>query len=447
MRSLRRRLFLAPAVLTVAACAFLVAAATAGAAAHLDRGFGSGGIRLLPSSLRETSGVALLGGGRVVVSGEDELVALLPSGRIDRGFGEQGHAPFVKPANSTLETSAVAVDRRGRPVEVGSVAFEAGSDAVLAGSRQKPFVERFTPAGKLDPGFGGGSGYLVSDLGLPDSPDGEPAEAFLSTVSFDAADRLVATGRSSADVGGETGVTAHTRVFLARFDDSGRLDPSFARGGTFFAPENEAISTTATPTPGGEMTVETKSPKRRAILRLDANGAPDPPFGSGGYAPSPFGSEFAPLLVDSRGRTTAYTYVSGVAHRLANGLRLRRLLPDGKIDRGFGDNGTATVRMPRFYGAEPALDAHDRILLAVSLKQRGPIGEPEELALVRLRDNGKIDTSFAPHGMVRIPYPPGTPTPAVYLHGIDVRDEQAAIDATYCGKGDCRPSVALVDLR
>jgi hypothetical protein len=48
--------------------------------------------------------------------------------------------------------------------------------------------------------------------------------------------------------------------------------------------------------------------------------------------------------------------------------------------------------------------------------------------------------------MIRIPFP-GKPYPSVYLEAFDVRGDQAAIGASYCGVGaECRPVVALVEL-
>jgi uncharacterized delta-60 repeat protein len=445
MRSLAHRWTLLPVLIGVA-CAFPGSTVTAQAsAAHLDRGFGSGGIRFLSSSLRETTGVALLGDGRVLVGGESALVALLPSGRIDSGFGKKGYARIKEPPNGSVEPSTVAVDRRDRPVEVGSLFVEPKGEGLLTEPSLEPFIERFTPAGKVDRGFGGGDGYVVSDLGLPASADGEPPESFLTSVAFDAASRLVVGGQSRIDVSsGEGGISQVRKAFLARLDASGELDRSFASGGIFSPSGTERIVTWELG-PGSKVSVATSKENVRSILRLGEDGVPEGRFGNDGHAPNPFGSEYASLLVDPRERTIAYTYVEGVEHRLPNGILLRRLRPDGSLDRGFGKGGIATVRIPRFYTAALALDPRGRILLAVSLKERGPVGESNELALVRLRTDGEVDKSFGHDGMIRIPFP-GKPNPAVYLEGIDVRGGRAAIGASYCGSGECRPTVVLVDL-
>jgi uncharacterized delta-60 repeat protein len=443
MRSLLRL----PVLLVVLAAVSLGPATVAQAeGAHVVRGFGRDGTRFLPASLPEFSGLSLVGAGHVLFAAGNEMVALLPSGRADPSFGEDGYAHIVHPPNGTFEGASVAVDRQGRPVAFGGATIELRGEGILTGSRLLPFLERFTAAGSIDPSFGGGDGYVLSDLGLPGSADGEPAEAFLGEVGFDAADRLVVRGTTRVDVaqpGG--GVTQPGTAFLARLDAGGQLDPTFAAGGLFFPPKGEAIAASAGG-PGNELTLGTKShgARSRSVLRIDEGGAPDPKFGTNGYVPSPFGSEYTPLAVDEQGRTVAYTYVQGVEHRLANGLRLKRLLSDGKPDPSFGEGGTVTLRIPRFYIADLDLDSRGRVLLAVTLKQRGPAGEPKDLALVRLRIDGRLDQSFGKGGTLRIPSP-HRHDPGLYLEGMDVRDGQAAIATTDCG-GGCRSAISLVAL-
>lgn len=197
--------------------------------------------------------------------------------------------------------------------------------------------------------------------------------------------------------------------------------------------------------PGNRVTVATGSETEHSILWLGPGGVPERRFGAGGRAANPFGGEYSSLLVDPKGRMLLYRYVEGVEHRLPNGIVVKRLRSDGSPDRSFGDGGTATVRIPRFYTTDLVVDSHGEILLAVSLKARGPIGESVELALVRLRDDGELDGSFAGDGMIRIPFP-GRPSARVYLEGMDVRGRRAIISASYCGHGDCRPAVAMAEL-
>ena len=124
MRSLLRLPALLVVIVAVAAASLGPATLAQAAGAHVVRGFGRDGTRFLPGSLPEPSGVSLLGGGRVLFAGGEEMVALLPSGRIDPSFGTDGHAQMVQPPNGAVQTSTVAVDRQGRPVAVGGVVIE-----------------------------------------------------------------------------------------------------------------------------------------------------------------------------------------------------------------------------------------------------------------------------------------------------------------------------------
>jgi hypothetical protein len=119
------------------------------------------------------------------------------------------------------------------------------------------------------------------------------------------------------------------------------------------------------------------------------------------------------------------------------------LAPDGSADLSFGENGFVDLRIPRFYVGELALDEQGRILIAAQMKGRH-FNEGKELALIRLRSDGKLDKSFGNGGIIRIPVPGGGHGASIYLKGIDVRGDQAVIGASYCGP--CNPAVALVDL-
>jgi uncharacterized delta-60 repeat protein len=384
--------------------------------------------------------VSLFGDGRVLVGAAHELLALLPSGRIDPSFGEGGYARYVGPNAEGAAVTTVAVDPRGRPIVLGSAAVGQAPEGF------EPFIERFTAAGTLDREFGEGSGYLASGLGLPPPAYGESPQASLEQVSFASLGHIVLRGRSRIGTRLLRFTELPTEVeesFLARLGESGQLDTSFADGGLFLGLTNASRWAVA---PGGSMVVSSPSAQANSILRLSEGGVPDEGFGAGGYFSNPAGTTRDSLLVDSMDRTIAYSYVQGVRHRLPNGLLIRRLLSDGSRDPSFGTGGAIRVRISRFDRADLALDDHDRILMAVSLKERGEFGEPNGLALVRLRTDGRVDRSFGHDGMIRVPFPE-KPDSSVEMEGIDVRGDQVAISATYCPRlGNCRPSVALVDL-
>jgi hypothetical protein len=149
-------------------------------------------------------------------------------------------------------------------------------------------------------------------------------------------------------------------------------------------------------------------------------------------------------LVDPAGRKITWSYLEGVEHRRPNGILIERLMPGGAPDPTFGKDGSAELRVPRFYEGEVELDEAGRILVAAAFKGRSPVSESKELGLIRLKEDGRIDTSFGREGIVHIRFPGARHGASAYLEELTVRGDQAAIDASYCGS--CQPVVALIDL-
>jgi uncharacterized delta-60 repeat protein len=436
-----------------AACSLMAvllpAAAAQASAAHLDRAFGKGGIRFLPQSLRELGGAALFGDGRVLVGNGAELRALLPSGRFDPNFGEDGVVRIGKGSSSHGAISGFGVDAQGRTVIVGFSGESTGNQRI---------VERLTPEGRPDPSFGEGRGYVVADFGVPAPETGKTRSSYLEDLTFESNGRLLVMGR--AVVGFWSGPTkngytteAVDEAFVARLDASGRLDTSFADDGVFRDRGIErlaggfrvgqSLNRDWSVGPNGTIALYAESGEEGSMLRLDGGGKADPGFGAAGYAAYPAGTYEGPLL-DEHDRTITWGYLQGVRHRLANGLLIKRLTPNGSPDTRFGKGGAVTLRIPGLVNADLAVDEHGRVLIATSLKGRGAVSESKEFALLRLQADGKRDPSFGRRGMLRIPFPQGRGEPAAYLRGMEVRGDQALIAGSYCGA--CEPVVALVDL-
>ena len=135
----------------------------------------------------QSSGAALLGDGRVIVGGEHEVAALLPSGRSTL-FGKDGIAHLVKLRGESAYISEIAADPVGRPVVVGFIEGAA---------RLESFIERLTPAGRIDRSFGAGRGYLLGNFGIPAPSTGGAPSSFPESVDFDSAGRMLVTGRAA----------------------------------------------------------------------------------------------------------------------------------------------------------------------------------------------------------------------------------------------------------
>ena len=231
---------------------------------------------------------------------------------------------------------------------------------------------------------------------------------------------------------------------VAKQSAAGRLDPSFGKGGkALIAFPAETAGDVGVkyelpfqfdpgqlkmaPAPGGKYVVAGGT----RIVRLLANGRPDPGFGSAGVAsiPRPAGISFvlAGVAVDSQGRVL----VAGSARPLPTGstpdpLRssamVMRFGSDGSPDAGFGDGGTLLsdfgIKPPAtntgFYSGPAvglrsiAVDSQDRPLLTGGSVTKVVNGcGPGETAVstgfvARLTPNGSQDSSFGEAGLRQI---------------------------------------------
>jgi uncharacterized delta-60 repeat protein len=157
--------------------------------------------------------------------------------------------------------------------------------------------------------------------------------------------------------------------------------------------------------------------KAPQVFRLTADGRVDTTFGVNGKRVIPQADPYpGDLTVDSAGRI-----VASLTKRVAgSGIRtdavVTRLLPGGRFDSTFGNEGVRTLDFSRadFFTAVD-VDAQDRPVLASgSFLQAGPV------RVVRLtEDRGRLDTSFTGDGIATKRYP-DTAEPLVTTVSADV---------------------------
>jgi uncharacterized delta-60 repeat protein len=405
-------------------------AAQAGVA-DVDRGFGDEGALMLSSRLEEVGDTTLLPDGRIVVAGYKRMMALLPSGQLDTGFGDAGLAPFALPPGATS-------------VNVASVSADAQGRLVVAGNSAPPtrlLLERYSRSGQIDRGFGD-DGFVSTDLGLPPPGPDEQPTVLARYAALDGRDRILLSGIRLAGYYFYKGYELGSyEPFLARFAPAGAVDPSFGSGGVQRLPGAEAAGAPA-PDAGGGVYFATGG----SLVHLRDDGAADPGFGENGGRPLPKETGSNPVL-DPFGRLLTYGYLQGwKEHRLANGIVIKRLLPDGSPDRSFGGDGAVAFRLPRLYTARIGVDERGGVLVAAALKRRRPQGVhpalPTGLALARLRPGGNVDAEFGRRGIVSIPFPRSR---EMNLEGLDVGGGTALLAGTWCA-GRCGHALARVDL-
>jgi len=209
--------------------------------------------------------------GKIVLAGSDDdaasFIRLETDGSIDTSFGDGGtvHLPLAAGTGLLFRTRLLA---DGRMVASGTLEYPNQTFDVL--------VARVDANGSPDGAFGLG-GLVVTDFGGPYD--------FGFGIDVQADGKVV--------VGGNRGIVGAFATVIARYDDSGALDPTFAAGG---------------------------------MLTVDI---------------TPFADYVEEILVEPSGRILFAGQYDG--HAGAGSMLLGRLHPDGSFDRSFGTGGITVV--------------------------------------------------------------------------------------------------------
>jgi uncharacterized delta-60 repeat protein len=283
--------------------------------------------------------------------------------------------------------------------------------------RAEALEDRLAPAaGDLDPSFGHGAAVAtaaeVNDNQLIALPDGGS---------------VVLTGG-----GGGAPTTA-----IVRYNADGTPDIAFA-GGEFHVPLGIGVLAIAAQ-PDGRILYTglviggggSGPTNDFVVTRLTTGGQPDPTFGTNGTATVGFNGGpgtrdvASALAVAPDGRIVVGGQIGGLPEvpRLFNpGIEFgaARLTPDGKLDPTFGTGGMVAVPFPvgdlNFAAAKAvAVQPDGSVILAGSaavdaapFNVNGFSGANAvtELAAVRLRDDGQLDSGFANGGRLLVPFDP-----------------------------------------
>lgn len=187
---------------------------------------------------------------------------------------------------------------------------------------------------------------------------------------------------------------------------AGELDTSFGSGGKVEHDTGHGYSDAraAVVQPDGKVVVTGQATDGTqtgfGLTRYNADGSPDPSFGSGGDAYARIGSGAASPEALVR-QVDGSLLVAGVA-RDGSGTQsfaVARFDPTGKLDTGFGNGGVRFVdfgSQARAYATSLALQPDGRIVVggAVDPTVNGESG----VAVVRLLAAGTLDSSFGTNG-------------------------------------------------
>ena len=237
--------------------------------------------------------------------------------------------------------------------------------------------------GALDPGFGGGDGKVTTAIGSTD---------FGYAVAVQSDGRVV--------VGGSANNGSNNDMALARYNDDGTLDTSFGGDGKVtidFAGSGESIFGVAIQS-DGKIVGAGGSSGDFALVRCDADGAPDTGFGTGGKVITDFGggSESAwdlALQPDGRIVLAGYSNTGG-----DDDFALARYNSDGTLDTSFGTGGKVVTDFggmdDRGYGV--AIQANGKIVVVGDSRN----GNDFDFVLARYNADGTLDAGFGSGGKV-----------------------------------------------
>ena len=427
----------------VAALGILLASMTVGPAAavgfgSLDPRFAQDGRAVVPAIDEYLLDAALLPDRRVVVVTWNQLVAILPSGQVDREFGKAGRVRLAGPPGAKAASfGTVSVDSEGRIVVVGSCDFaeRTGVHNMFEGvdRPRQMMIRRFTPDGMLDPTFGD-DGTALTDFGLPPAGPGFAPRLFLQDATLDGLDRILISGHRRTPSGEE--------AFVGRLSAEGEDDASFATAGAYSPADYRWVGRPVADEDGGVFFMARRGFRERFLLHLGEDGRPDRRFGEDGGRPVSGTAKLSSLSLDPAGRIVFANQLQGRPGRLPKRIRIRRLLSDGSLDRDFAEKA-AVIRVPRLDSWTLATDDRGGIMLAMELKntnrRNGPYWRPVVLGLMRLREDGVSDQSFGRNGFLGIRF--GPRNQETDLAAFDIQGTRALVAATQC-TSSCRAALA-----
>jgi uncharacterized delta-60 repeat protein len=277
----------------------------------------------------------------------------------------------------------------GAAAGYGITALGDGSPVVVGDKGGDWLVLKLTPAGTLDPAFGGGDGFTTRDLGS--------GEDTATTPLVLADGHILVAGTTRAGDG--------RIIQVARFNADGSIDATFA-GGTVLSsglttgtlgvddPLNRLDARSVAVDGAGNILVAGASGNDAAVARFNAAGGADGGFGSGGVATFDWGGTDDPdsIIVDDDGQIILTGTVDNAA---VTGPVVAVVTPDGSRRTDFGTNGvlfldaSAGAGLGRSFRSGELLQAalgsrQGSNVVVASLEQRGTADQRRRSAIQRV---------------------------------------------------------------
>ena len=286
---------------------------------------------------------------------------------------------------------AVAVDAK---VYVGGTVVRGGSNRDFA-------IARMRADGTFDSGFG----FLgFRTVGFDLVADGYDT---LNGVYPLADSKLMLLGRAETP----DDIVARARPAMVRLTSAGSADPTFGDAGKRVFTQSPwpnallYVGNSTRQTDGkflfGGYCQSCPDSYRAVVLRVDANGEPDPTFGTNGWASIPVVGQprFNAIATDTEGRIVLAGYRTAIT---PNRPLLVRFTPTGQADASFGA-GSGEVQVSALPATAPAgweasalaIERDGSLLVAV--REITPPATAKT-GIMRLAEDGSFDTGYAGTG-------------------------------------------------
>lgn len=330
---------------------------------------------------------AALSLGAVLLPG---AAAAAAPGSPDTAFGAAGAAH----GGNDVRLFGTTVQSDGKVVAVGVSGVQAGATLV---------VDRFTTSGALDGSFG--SGGVARGPAISGALD---TSSLGRSVAIQPDGKIVVVGKvTSSDSSGTDG------ILIERYNANGSLDTTFGAHGVVTAltsqladgyavalqPDGKIIATGSANAAGSG-----GNTPRVAVVRVSANGALDPSFGTGGLKVLDFGAYSTALAVAlQRDGKIVLSGSQAPGLQVPNAL-LARLTTSGAPDASFAGGGAFAHQYANGAASSAfnavAVQADGRIV-AAGAATSGNTGA--DAIVTRFTAGGAPDGSFGSGGVVHTP--------------------------------------------
>ncbi len=323
---------------------------------------------------------------------------------LDTTFGKDGIAALPLSAAGHDRFMAVAVAPDGKTYAAGFVT-EAGDQAMA--------LARFDAKGALDKTFGK-DGIASVNVAI----GGKAAELARSLV-IQSSGKIVIAGPVEHDPTAAGDAARDTDFGLARFDNTGKLDPSFGTNGvakidlgvgklvgTAIVGDNPwgvgnltgdklVVNGTTLATGAGRTDAD------YAIIGVTADGKLDTAFGQGGKVVVDLTSSLdnaRNVLVQADGKivTSGYSNIAGVVQPV-----LIRMSSAGVLDKEFGKDGVATAKVLNAVTEAYNVAQQGSDYIAAGYGSDAAT-DKVDLVAYRFKGNGTLDTAFGDGGKFRL---------------------------------------------